>query len=75
MCEALDSIPCSVISLLILFDVRGMASLGKKCFWSELRVVIEMTEGRVEAGARRLGVGCKKKSKEADAARYWGKWC
>lgn len=23
----------------------GMASLGKKCFWSELRVVIEMTEG------------------------------
>lgn len=54
----------------------GMASLGKKCFCSELRVVIEMTEGRkVEAGARRLGAGCKKKSKEADAARYWGKWC
>lgn len=73
MCEALDSIPCNVISWLILFDVWGMASLGKKCFWSELRVVIEMTEGRrVEAGARRLGVGCKKMSKEADAARYWG---
>lgn len=23
----------------------GLASLGKKYFWSELRVVIEMTEG------------------------------
>lgn len=52
-----------------------MASLGKKCFWSELRVVIEMTEGRkVEAGARRLGAGRKKKSKEGRCL-YWGKWC
>lgn len=50
-----------------------MASLGKKCFWSELRVVIEMTEGRkVEAGARRLGAGRKKKSKEGRCCQVLG---